>query len=60
MTLKTGTDDGGASVPDFDSRKWAKKTIGPKAAKNGDNYSTALKRNMGRSAYGNLVQWMNL
>jgi len=27
---------------------------------NGDNYCIALKMNMGRSAHGNLVQWVNL
>jgi len=27
---------------------------------NGNNYSTALTRNMGKSAHGNLVQWVNL
>jgi len=31
-------------------------TIGPKTAKNGNNYSLAPKRNMGRSACGNLMQ----
>jgi len=39
---------------------WTDHTIGPKTAKNGDNYSTAPKRNMGRSASGKLVQWVNL
>jgi len=31
-------------------------TIGPKIMENGDNYSTALWRNMRRSPRGNLVQ----
>jgi len=35
-------------------------SIGPRTAKNDDNYCTALKRNMGWSAHGNLVQWVNL
>jgi len=39
---------------------WRDHTIGPKTVKNGDNHSTAPKRNMGRSARGNLVQWVNL
>ena len=39
---------------------WWDHTIGPRTAKNGDNYCTALQRNMGRSAHGNLVQWVHL
>jgi len=39
---------------------WRHHTIGPRTAKKGDIYCTALKRNMGRSAWGNLVQWVNL
>jgi len=41
---------------------WWDHAIGPRTAKHGDNSSdcTALKRNMGRSAHGNLVQWVNL
>jgi len=39
---------------------WWDHTIGPRTAKNGDNCCTALKRNMGRSAHGNLVHWVNL
>jgi len=34
--------------------------IGPKTVKNGDKYFTVPKRNMRRSARGNLVQWVNL
>jgi len=37
---------------------WRDHTIGPKTVENGDNYSTAPKRNMRRSDRGNLVQWM--
>jgi len=43
------------SVPDVRDH-----TIGPKTVENGDKYSTAPKRNMNRSACGNLVQWVNL
>jgi len=32
------------------------KEIGPKTVENGDNHSTAPKRNMERSARGNFVQ----
>jgi len=39
---------------------WRDHAIGPRTARNGGNYCTALKRNMGRSAHGNLVQWVNL
>jgi len=39
---------------------WRDHEIGPKAVNNGDKYSTAQKRNMTRSARGNLVQWVNL
>jgi len=39
---------------------WCDHAIGPRTAKTGDNYCTAMKRNMGRSAHGNLVQWVNL
>ena len=39
---------------------WGDHKKGPRTAKNGDNYCTALKRNMGRSACGNLVQWVNM
>ena len=39
---------------------WGDHTIDPRTAKNGDNYCAALKRNMGRSTHGNLVQFVNL
>jgi len=39
---------------------WSDHTIGPRTAKNGNNYCTAMERNMGRSAHGNLLQCVNL
>jgi len=39
---------------------WGDHKKSPRTAKNGDNYWMALKRNMGSSAHGNLVQWVNL
>jgi len=39
---------------------WWNHIIGPRTTKNGNNYCTELKRTMGRSTHGNLVQWVNL
>jgi len=39
---------------------WWDHVNGLRTANHSDNYCTALKRNMGRSAHGNLVQWVNL
>jgi len=37
---------------------WGDHTIGHRTAKNGDDYCTALKRNMGRSAHGWCSEWI--
>jgi len=60
ILLTNRSEIGTIYAPQCRVQVWWDHTIGPRIAKNGDNYCTALKRNMGRSAHGNLVQWVNL
>jgi len=43
------------NAPQYQVPVWRDHTIGPSTAKNGDNYCTAPKKNMGKNACDNLA-----